>query len=118
MKLAGGETKAIFKKAVQPLLGDKLTYRKKQMFTVPVGEWFRQALAGYCREVLLDGRLDGRGIFNMRKVAEMIESHIAGERNYTRQLRALISLEIWFRLFVDCDQAWLDKAMQGQGKRM
>ncbi|MCP5086151.1 MAG: asparagine synthase (glutamine-hydrolyzing) [Rhodobacteraceae bacterium] len=113
LKLAGGQTKAVLKKAVQPLLGDQLTYRKKQMFTVPVGEWFRQALAGYCREVLLDGRLEARGLFKMPTISDMIDTHIAGTQNHTRQLRALISLEIWYRLFIDEDPEWIAKAGQG-----
>lgn len=110
MKLAGGETKAIYKKAVEPLLGQELTYRKKQMFTVPVGEWFRKSLAGFCRETLLDGRLESRGIVHTRIVSNMIDAHIAGTQNNTRQLRALISLEIWFRLFVDADPDTLARA--------
>lgn len=110
LKLAGGETKAIYKKAVEPLLGRSLTYRKKQMFTVPVGEWFRQALAGFCRDMLLDGRLESRGIVNIGTVEALISTHISGTQNNTRVLRALISLEIWFRLFVDRDSALLTKA--------
>lgn len=109
LKLHGGETKWIYKKAVEPLLGSDLTWRKKQMFTVPVGEWFRQALAGYCRDVLLSGSLEGRGIVDIATVEGMITAHIAGTANYTRQLRALISLEIWYRLFVDADPDWLAK---------
>jgi asparagine synthase (glutamine-hydrolysing) len=110
LKLHGGETKWIYKKAVEPLLGAELTWRKKQMFTVPVGEWFRQALAGYCRDVLLSGSLEGRKIVDIVMVEQMITAHIAGTANYTRQLRALISLEIWYRLFVDADPEWLAKA--------
>ena len=110
MKLAGGETKAIYKQAVEPLLGKELTYRKKQMFTVPVGEWFRQALAGFCRDTLLDGRLEARGIVDTDIVSQMINAHIAGTQNNTRQLRAFISLEIWFRLFIDRDPDMLAQA--------
>lgn len=110
MKLAGGETKAIYKKAVEPLLGRDLTWRKKQMFTVPVGEWFRQALAGFCRDTLLDGRLEARGLVNTDIISGMIDTHIAGTQNNTRQLRALISLEIWFRLFIDEDPDMLAQA--------
>lgn len=110
MKLRGGETKAILKDAVEPMLGPALTRRAKQMFTVPVGEWFRQRLAGYCRDTLLDGRLGARGLIEEEAVRGMLQSHIAGTGNYTRQLRALISLEIWFRLFVDRDPVWLDQA--------
>lgn len=104
MKLRDGHTKWIYKQAVRPLLGEALTERAKRMFTVPVGEWFRQALAGYCREILLDGRLESRGIVAIRTVEKMLAEHISGTHNFTRQLRALISLEIWYRLFVDRDQ--------------
>lgn len=110
MKLENGETKAIYKKAVEPLLGRELTYRTKQMFTVPVGEWFRQALAGFCRDTLLDGRLQARGIVDTAVVSHLINAHITGTENNTRQLRALISLELWFRLFIDQDPATLAEA--------
>lgn len=110
LKLHSGETKWILKTAVEPLLGSALTWRKKQMFTVPVGEWFRQALAGFCREVLLSGSLEARGIVDIGLVNRMIAMHLAGTANYTRQLRALISLELWFRIFVDADPDWIEKA--------
>jgi asparagine synthase (glutamine-hydrolysing) len=107
MKLQPDETKWILKRAVAPLLGDELTYRKKQMFTVPIGEWLRQALTGYCRDMLLDGRLESRGIVAMDAVESMLTAHVAGTGNYTRQLRALISLEIWFRIFIDRDDGMI-----------
>jgi asparagine synthase (glutamine-hydrolysing) len=117
MKLKGGETKWIYKRAVEPLLGRDLTWRRKQMFTVPVGEWFRQRLAGYCRAMLLDGRLEARGLFDAGAVAAMLADHVAGTANHTRMLRALVSLEIWFRLFVDRDPAML-AAAQGSPERI
>ena len=107
LKLRGGETKWVYKKAVEPLLGAELTWRKKQMFTVPIGEWFRGELANFCRDVLLDGRLEARGIIKIENLAQMLEAHLSGLANYTRQLRALMSLEIWFRLFVDQDDQWI-----------
>ncbi len=109
-KLAAGETKAILKSAVLPRLGHDLTYRKKQMFTVPVGEWFKTALAGFCREMLLGPRFAARGLFAPEAVGTMIADHAAGRANHTRQIRALISLEIWFRLFIDQDPATLAAA--------
>lgn len=104
LKLRDGETKWIYKRAVEPLLGQELTHRRKQMFTVPIGEWFRLALTHYCRETLLDGRLDGRGIVAKSAVERMLAEHVAGTRNHTRQLRALISLELWYRMFIDGDR--------------
>lgn len=102
-KLTGRQTKASLKRMVAPLLGDALTYRAKQMFTVPIGEWFRDQLDGYCRALLLDGRLDARGLIETATVAAMLDAHRDGRANYTRQIRALISVELWFRLFQDRD---------------
>lgn len=110
LKLANGETKAIYKDTVRDLLGEELTRRRKQMFTVPVGDWFRQSLAQYCRSLLLDGRMGARGLIREHAVSEMLQAHIDGRANHTRQLRALVSLEIWFRLFIDQDPEWVGTA--------
>jgi len=110
LKLARGETKAIYKEAVRDLLGEELTRRRKQMFTVPVGDWFRQSLAQYCRSLLLDGRMGARGLISEQAVSGMLQAHIDGRANHTRQLRALVSLEIWFRLFIDRDPEWVGTA--------
>lgn len=101
MKLENNETKAIYKHAVCELLGDELTYRKKRMFTVPIGEWFRQTLQAYCDEILLSGRLEARGLFNMDFVRQMLDKHAKGQHNYTRQIRSLIAIELWHRIFID-----------------
>lgn len=102
-KLRNGVTKAIYKDAVEPMLGPELTHRKKQMFTVPVGEWFRDSLAPFCRELLFSGRFADRGVVDIGNAETMLNQHISGEANYTRQIRALISLEIWFQIFIDRD---------------
>ncbi|MSU90625.1 asparagine synthase (glutamine-hydrolyzing) [Rhodobacteraceae bacterium 2CG4] len=110
LKLRGGTTKALLKDAVRPLLGPELTDRRKQMFTVPIGEWFQGALAPYCRAMLLDGRLAARGWLDADATAALVEAHLAGRENHTRQVRALISLEIWARLFLDRDPEMLAQA--------
>ncbi|ABI46358.1 asparagine synthase (glutamine-hydrolyzing) [Synechococcus sp. CC9311] len=108
MKLKGTETKYIYKMAVEELLGETLTWRKKQMFTVPVGDWFRGHLADFCSRILLDNRSLSRGLYAESVLREVIEDHTSARKNYTRLLRALISLEIWFRLFIDQDMSNLE----------
>ncbi|NQY82606.1 MAG: asparagine synthase (glutamine-hydrolyzing) [Alphaproteobacteria bacterium] len=112
-KIKNGETKWIYKKAVEPLLGRELTWGKKRMFTAPVSEWLRQSMTSFCCNILLDGSLESRNIISTSAVSAMLNEHISGQFNYTRQLRALISLEFWFRLFVDQDTVWLKKAQNG-----
>lgn len=101
LKLRNGETKYLYKKAVIGLIGEELAHRKKQMFTVPVGEWFRGELAAFAREMLSSERFIGRGIFDPRAVDGLIRRHQSGEANYTREIRALIALELWARIFLD-----------------
>lgn len=103
MKLRDGVTKYIYKKAVTPLIGEGLAYRKKQMFTVPVGEWFKVELFDLCNDLLLSDRAQARGIFDYRYVQRLLESHCAGVENNTREIRALMAIEIWFRKFIDFD---------------
>ncbi len=101
LKLQGGESKWIFKRAVEPLIGRELAYRRKQMFTVPVGEWFKGHLAPVVREWLLGERTRERGLFNPAAVEQLVEQHIRGSANRTRELRLLIAIELWARIFLD-----------------
>ncbi|AOF83528.1 asparagine synthase [Methyloversatilis sp. RAC08] len=101
LKLKDGETKYLYKKAVSPLIGHDLAYRRKQMFTVPVGEWFRDSLSGFVEEVLLGERTIGRGLFDPMRVRTLIDEHRSGKTDRTRELRALIAVELWARTFID-----------------
>jgi asparagine synthase (glutamine-hydrolysing) len=101
LKLRGGETKYIYKQAIKDLIGEELAFRKKQMFTVPVGKWFRVGLAPLVRELLLNERAKSRGLFSAEAVQSLVDQHQAGEMNHTRELRALIAVELWHRIFID-----------------
>jgi asparagine synthase (glutamine-hydrolysing) len=91
---ADGDKKHWYKKAVVPLIGEELAYRKKQMFTVPVGEWFRREsypwLAG-----LLRGSDLLAGLFRPERIDALLEAHRDGRANHTRELRALAALALW-----------------------
>lgn len=94
LKLAHGETKYLYKKAVTPLIGHDLAYRRKQMFTVPVGEWFKGKLKEYCYHHI--GRLvDRSGMFRGQELHDLLDLHVSGRANKTRELRALIALDHW-----------------------
>jgi len=99
LKLADGETKYIFKKATAPLIGDDLTYRAKQMFTVPVGEWLKTHMFDFAHDLLLSDRALTRGFFEPAFVETMLVDHRDGRSNRTRELRALMALEIWMQIF-------------------
>jgi asparagine synthase (glutamine-hydrolysing) len=101
LKLREGVTKYLYKKAVTPLIGGDLAYRKKQMFTVPIGNWFKNELAPMCKDLLLSSRAQDRGVLNGNYVRDLWENHIIGKENNTREIRALMALELWFRGFLE-----------------
>jgi asparagine synthase (glutamine-hydrolysing) len=92
-KLKDGDKKHWYKRAVVPLIGQDLAYRRKQMFTVPVGEWFRDRSHAWLRSVLASERL--RTFFESAPIEAMLQAHRAGTSNHTRELRALAALALW-----------------------
>ena len=91
---AQGDKKHWFKKAAAPLIGDDLAYRKKQMFTVPIGDWFRGDSYPWLRNLLQTSELLAH-ILQASEVDLMLERHRAGAANFTRELRALAALALW-----------------------
>jgi asparagine synthase (glutamine-hydrolysing) len=101
LKLRDGETKSILKRAAERLLPKEIVHRPKQMFTVPVGEWFKTSLVPFVRGTLLSARARERGVFEPRRIAALIDEHQAGRVDHTRRLRALIAFELWHRIYID-----------------
>jgi asparagine synthase (glutamine-hydrolysing) len=93
-KLHGADKKHWYKRAVVPLIGEDLAYRKKQMFTVPVGEWFRHESHGWLRQTLAGSELLRR-LFRPEPIEAMLDAHREGRANHTRELRALAALALW-----------------------
>jgi len=91
---ADGDKKHWYKKAVAPLIGQDLAYRKKQMFTVPVGEWFRGELQPWLRDTLAGSELV-QTLLRPQPIEAMLQQHMAGTANFTRELRALAALALW-----------------------
>ena len=93
---AGGDKKHWFKRAAEPLIGTELAHRKKQMFTVPVGDWFKNELNDWLRHLLLNSELVD-SLFEPAVIVSMLDSHSSGSGNFTRELRAVAALSIWHR---------------------
>lgn len=101
LKLKGKFSKYILRKAFSDILPEEIYSRGKMGFAMPIGLWFRNQLSGYIRSVLLSNESLRRGYFKPELVKVMVEEHIAGSRDYTTQLWALLVLELWHRGFID-----------------
>lgn len=96
---AGG--KAILKRAVRDLLPPAVLTRGKTGFGVPLARWFRGELQDLLRGTLLDDRARRRNLFDPRFAHRMVAEHVAGRRDWSSRLWALLWLELWFREFID-----------------
>jgi asparagine synthase (glutamine-hydrolysing) len=106
MKLRGTTTKWILRQAMQGRLPPRILTRRKMGFPVPVGAWLRGQWRPLLNEYLTGGRARARGLFDAATVERMVREHIGGV-NHAERLWALLTFEIWARVFLDGEAPWL-----------
>ena len=63
--------------------------------------WYRDALADYVRQMLLDERTLARPYWNRKGLERIVRDHVRGDRNYTLEIHKALTLELIHRLFFD-----------------
>jgi asparagine synthase (glutamine-hydrolysing) len=63
--------------------------------------WYRDFLANYVREILLDSRTLNRPYINRAALEKIVSGHLKGDRNYTTAIHKMLALEHLHRLFID-----------------
>jgi asparagine synthase (glutamine-hydrolysing) len=63
--------------------------------------WYRDKLAGYVREILLDSLTLSRPYIERKTLEMIVSGHLRGDRNYTTAIHKMLSLELLHRLFFD-----------------
>jgi len=100
MKLRGTTTKWILRAAMRDKLPAAILSRKKMGFPVPVGAWLRGPWRHLLDEFVTGGRARERGLFDQAAVERLKREHTAGV-NHTERLWALMTFEIWARIYMD-----------------
>lgn len=67
--------------------------------------WYRDRLANYVRDMLLDPRTLARPYLRREAVEAVVNGHLSGRANYTREIHKLLTLELVSRLFIDSSRA-------------
>jgi asparagine synthase (glutamine-hydrolysing) len=96
-KLRNGEGKHIFKKALQPYLSDDILYRKKMGFSIPLASWLRGPLRESMTAAVLNPMLLDTGIFNPAFLKQMVDEHLAGTKDHSTALWAVLMFEAFLR---------------------
>ena len=101
LKLKDGRSKYLLRRLLERRVPRSITTRGKRGFAAPIGEWLRGPLAPMATELLMDGRLRDRGIFEPREVERIWNDHRTRRADHPHRLWQLVMLELWFRQFID-----------------
>lgn len=63
--------------------------------------WYRDVLADYVREILLDPRSLSRPYIQPKQLETVVQRHLKGDWNYTNEIHTMLTFELLHRLFVD-----------------
>ena len=105
MKLRGTTTKWILRQAMQGRLPPAILGRRKMGFPVPIGSWLRGPWRPLLSEYLTGSRARARGFFAHDAVNRLVTEHLRGV-NHAERLWALLTFEIWARVFLDGETPW------------
>ncbi len=94
-------SKYLLKKVGQAWLPPEILYRKKKGFPIPISEWFRGEARGFVRDILSPRAIRQRGLFEPAEVERIFAEHETRFEDHGSPIWALLSLELWYRLFVD-----------------
>ena len=99
------EGKALLKSALEPFVPHECMYRTKVGFRVPVAKFMREEIREQTDAVLLSERFLDRAIVRADYIRTMLAEHRSQEQEHGTRLWSLLTLEMWFRTWIDADGA-------------
>ena len=98
-KVRGFSKKRLLRKAVEPLLPHEVVHGKKRGFSIPAAAWLRGELEPFARETL--SSVGRQGILDQRAALRVLDAHVAGREDLSRQLWGLLSFTLWYERHVE-----------------
>jgi asparagine synthase (glutamine-hydrolysing) len=93
--------KVLLRKAAEPLLPREIVHGRKRGFSIPAAAWLRGDLEPFARETLSPERLRRQGFFRSEVVTRLIDDHVAGREDLSRQLWGLLAFTLWHERHVE-----------------
>ncbi len=100
-KVRGLQKKRLLRKAVEPLLPREVVHGRKRGFSIPAAAWLRGELEPFARETLAPATLRRQGFLDPDVVTRVLDEHVAGRRDNSRQLWGLLSFTLWHERHVE-----------------
>jgi len=99
-KLKGWEKKHILIKAMKDILPNSVLKRRKQGFSIPLGDWLRGPLQDMVHSHLASSVVRQSGLFRVGTVERLIDEHKRGVRNHETKIWTLLVFVAWHRLYM------------------
>jgi asparagine synthase (glutamine-hydrolysing) len=100
-KIRGFSKKVLLRKAAAPLLPREIVHGKKRGFSIPAAAWLRGELEPLARETLSADVLRRQGFFDPGVVTRLLDDHVAGREDRSRQLWGLLAFTLWHERHVE-----------------
>jgi asparagine synthase (glutamine-hydrolysing) len=101
LKLRGLTRKYLLKEVAKAWLPAEIITRKKQGFPMPTSVWFRREARPFVRDLLSPDTIRRRGLFDGAFVEQLLSEHEAGFADHGPLIWGLLSVELWYRQFID-----------------
>src|SRR3954471_5721662 len=109
-KVRGLAKKVLLRKAVEPLLPHEVVHGRKRGFSIPAAAWLRGELAPFARDTLAADVIRRQGFFRSEAVTRLLDRHVQGEEDLSRQLWGLLAFTLWYERHVEREPAPLVSA--------
>jgi asparagine synthase (glutamine-hydrolysing) len=100
-KVRGFAKKVLLRKAAAPLLPREIVHGRKRGFSIPAAAWLRGELEPFARETLATDVLERQGFFRPDAVTRLLDDHVAGREDLSRQLWGLLAFTLWHERHVE-----------------
>jgi asparagine synthase (glutamine-hydrolysing) len=101
LKVSGMRKKRLLRKAAEPLLPRRIVSGRKRGFSIPAAAWLRGDLEPFARDVLSAETLRRQAFFRPEPVRALIDRHVAGKEDVSRQLWGLLAFTLWYERHVE-----------------
>jgi asparagine synthase (glutamine-hydrolysing) len=100
-RVRGLRKKVLLRKAVAPLVPSQIVRGTKRGFSIPAAAWLRGELEPFARETLSPEGLRRQGFFRPEAVTALLDRHVAGREDLSRQLWGLLAFTLWHEHHVE-----------------
>ncbi len=92
--------KVLLYEAARGALPQEVLDKPKQGFRAPIADWLREWLEGRDAEQLLPALTGEIALLDIARVNALLDEHLRDERNHETLIMMLITLDLWYAVFV------------------